>query len=215
MRSAGPKRMSRPSGIFLHRHRRGRSRRPQQNSCSTATCQNRTAFSKAARQIPGAMAGREFFGGTCRGRHTRTRAAVRSRCGRLGYRPRPAPARFPHTNTRLLITSPRSRTARHPTGCVRWTSPRSRNPRCKPPRAGRRPEPSPHRLPPLAERKRDWAFASRALDRGEDPAAIKQRIASFRPDKHNPADYAERTVEKAQAHRTQAPPRPPRRGPPQ
>ncbi|MGB6943332.1 MAG: DNA-primase RepB domain-containing protein [Bryobacteraceae bacterium] len=66
-----------------------------------------------------------------------------------------------------------------------------------------------------SQSERDWAFASRALDRGEDPAAIKQRIASFRPDKHNPADYAERTVEKAQAHRTQAPPRPPRRGPPQ
>jgi hypothetical protein len=65
-----------------------------------------------------------------------------------------------------------------------------------------------------SQSERDWAFANRALQRGEDPAAIKEKIASFRDDKHNPADYAERTVEKAQAHRAQSPPRPPKRAGP-
>jgi hypothetical protein len=67
-----------------------------------------------------------------------------------------------------------------------------------------------------SQSEEDWAFANRALDRGEDPAVIKQKIATFRHDKHNPGSYAERTVDKAQAHRTQSPPKPPKRpGPPQ
>jgi hypothetical protein len=52
---------------------------------------------------------------------------------------------------------------------------------------------------------------NRALDRGEDPAVIKQKIAAFRHDKHNPADYAERTVDKAEAARNRSSSRPPRR----
>jgi len=59
-----------------------------------------------------------------------------------------------------------------------------------------------------SQSERDWAFANRALARGEDPAAIKQKIAAFRQDKHNPADYAERTVDKAQAARHRSPARP-------
>ncbi len=56
-----------------------------------------------------------------------------------------------------------------------------------------------------SQSERDWAFAHRAIERGEDPAAIKQKIATFRHDKHNPADYAERTVDKAQAARNRSP----------
>ena len=62
-----------------------------------------------------------------------------------------------------------------------------------------------------SQSERDWAFANRALDRGEDPAVIKQKIASFRHDKHNPASYAERTVDKAQTARNSSPARPLRR----
>jgi hypothetical protein len=62
-----------------------------------------------------------------------------------------------------------------------------------------------------SQSERDWAFANRALDRGEDPAVIKQKIASFRHDKHNPVSYAERTVDKAQTARNPSPTRPHRR----
>jgi hypothetical protein len=62
-----------------------------------------------------------------------------------------------------------------------------------------------------SQSERDWAFANRALDRGEDPAVIKQKIASFRHDKHNPDHYAERTVDKAQTTRNSSPARPLRR----
>lgn len=65
-----------------------------------------------------------------------------------------------------------------------------------------------------SQSERDWAFANRALERGEDPAAIKEKIAAFRHDKHDPTDYAERTVDKAQAHRAQSPARPPKRAGP-
>ena len=58
-----------------------------------------------------------------------------------------------------------------------------------------------------SQSERDWAFANRALDRGEDPAVIKQKIATFRHDKHNPISYAERTVEKAQTARNPSPAR--------
>jgi len=62
-----------------------------------------------------------------------------------------------------------------------------------------------------SQSERDWAFANRALDRGEDPAVIKQKIATFRHDKHNPDYYAERTVDKAQTARHSSPARPLRR----
>jgi hypothetical protein len=40
----------------------------------------------------------------------------------------------------------------------------------------------------------------RALSRGDDPEVVIQRIADYRADdKHNPQDYAVRTVTKAQA----------------
>jgi len=53
-----------------------------------------------------------------------------------------------------------------------------------------------------SQSERDWAFANRALDRGENPEVIKQKIAAFRHDKHNPVSYAERTVDKAQTARS-------------
>jgi len=46
----------------------------------------------------------------------------------------------------------------------------------------------------------DWAFAKRALARGDDPEEIIRRIADYRAnDKHNPEYYARLTVTKAQA----------------
>jgi RepB DNA-primase from phage plasmid len=53
----------------------------------------------------------------------------------------------------------------------------------------------------------DWAYAKRALARGDHPSQIVQRIADFRAeDKADPLYYAELTVKKAQAEmdRTQA-----------
>jgi hypothetical protein len=50
----------------------------------------------------------------------------------------------------------------------------------------------------------DWAFAKRALARGDDPEDVVRRIADFRADdKANPDYYARLTVTKAQAARTQ------------
>jgi hypothetical protein len=52
---------------------------------------------------------------------------------------------------------------------------------------------------PLSQSEHDWAYAKRALARGDDPEEIIRRIADFRAgDKHNPQDYALRTVTKAQ-----------------
>jgi hypothetical protein len=49
-----------------------------------------------------------------------------------------------------------------------------------------------------SQSERDWAYAKRALARGESPALVAAAIASYRRyDKHNPQDYAERTVTKA------------------
>jgi hypothetical protein len=46
----------------------------------------------------------------------------------------------------------------------------------------------------------DWAYAKRALVRGDDPEVVVHRIADFRADdKTNPESYARRTVTKAQA----------------
>jgi RepB DNA-primase from phage plasmid len=48
--------------------------------------------------------------------------------------------------------------------------------------------------------ERDWAFAKRALSRGEDPSTVIQRIAAFRgKDKPSPEYYARLTVNKAKA----------------
>jgi hypothetical protein len=48
--------------------------------------------------------------------------------------------------------------------------------------------------------ERDWAFAKRALARGEDPSTVIQRIAAFRSkDKTSPEYYARLTVNKAKA----------------
>jgi hypothetical protein len=52
----------------------------------------------------------------------------------------------------------------------------------------------------LSQSEHDWAFAKRALARGDDPEEVMQRIAQHRAgDKSNPEDYARRTVTKAQA----------------
>jgi len=52
----------------------------------------------------------------------------------------------------------------------------------------------------LSQSEHDWAYAKRALARGDAPEVIIQRIADFRAnDKHDSADYARRTVTKARA----------------
>jgi RepB DNA-primase from phage plasmid len=52
----------------------------------------------------------------------------------------------------------------------------------------------------LSQSEHDWAFAKRALARGDDPETVIQRIARHRSaDKSNPEYYARLTVEKAQA----------------
>jgi hypothetical protein len=55
-----------------------------------------------------------------------------------------------------------------------------------------------HRLPRhLSQSERDWAYARRALTRGEPPRAVIDAVAAFRFDKPNPRYYAELTVKKA------------------
>jgi hypothetical protein len=50
-----------------------------------------------------------------------------------------------------------------------------------------------------SQSERDWAYAKRALSRGDDPEVVIQRIADFRAqDKANPESYARLTVTKAQ-----------------
>jgi len=52
----------------------------------------------------------------------------------------------------------------------------------------------------LSQSEHDWAYAKRALARGDDPEEIIQRIADFRTgDKPSPEYYARHTVSKAQA----------------
>jgi hypothetical protein len=52
----------------------------------------------------------------------------------------------------------------------------------------------------LSQSERDWAYAKRALARGLSPEEIMHDIAEFRAhEKHDPQDYARRTVTKAQA----------------
>ena len=51
-----------------------------------------------------------------------------------------------------------------------------------------------------ARRVNPSAYAKRALSRGESPEDVIRNIAEFRAyDKHDPQDYAFRTVTKAQA----------------
>ena len=53
---------------------------------------------------------------------------------------------------------------------------------------------------PLSQSEHDWAFAKRALARGDDPEVVIQRIADYRSDgKDDPNYYARHTVMKAQA----------------
>lgn len=53
---------------------------------------------------------------------------------------------------------------------------------------------------PMTQSEHDWAYAKRALARGVDPEEVVQNIAEFRgQQKHDPWDYARRTVVKAQA----------------
>jgi hypothetical protein len=60
---------------------------------------------------------------------------------------------------------------------------------------GRRTVPREHK----SQSERDWAFAKRALARGDDPDVVVQRIADYRAeDKADPNYYARRTVMKAQ-----------------
>jgi hypothetical protein len=52
----------------------------------------------------------------------------------------------------------------------------------------------------LSQSEHDWAFAKRALARGEDPEEVILQIARYRTsDKSNPESYARLTVTKAQA----------------
>ncbi len=52
----------------------------------------------------------------------------------------------------------------------------------------------------LSQSEHDWAYAKRALARGDDPEEVIRRITDYRgTDKHDPAYYARHTVVKAQA----------------
>jgi hypothetical protein len=51
-----------------------------------------------------------------------------------------------------------------------------------------------------SQSEHDWAYAKRALARGDDPEIVIQRIADYRADeKSDPNYYARHTVTKAQA----------------
>jgi hypothetical protein len=51
-----------------------------------------------------------------------------------------------------------------------------------------------------SQSERDWAYAKRALARGDDFEEVVRKIADFRfDDKSSPKSYARRTVTKAQA----------------
>jgi hypothetical protein len=50
----------------------------------------------------------------------------------------------------------------------------------------------------LSQSERDWAYAKRALGRGEPESYVAEKIARYRAgEKHDPHDYAQRTVRKA------------------
>jgi len=57
-----------------------------------------------------------------------------------------------------------------------------------------------------SQSEHDWAYAKRALARGDDPEVVIQRIADYRSDdKADPNYYARLTVSKAQAQMQRAP----------
>jgi hypothetical protein len=59
-----------------------------------------------------------------------------------------------------------------------------------------------------SQSEQDWAYAKRALARGDDPELVVQRIADFRSeDKPNPLYYARLTVAKARVSLNRAPER--------
>jgi RepB DNA-primase from phage plasmid len=63
-----------------------------------------------------------------------------------------------------------------------------------------RPKPQSSPRANLSQSEHDWAFAKRALARGDDPEEVIIQIARYRAaDKSDPEDYARRTVTKAQA----------------
>ena len=65
----------------------------------------------------------------------------------------------------------------------------------------------------LSQSEHDWAFAKRALARGDDPELVIQRIADYRSqDKGDPNYYARHTVMKAQAALHSATPKTPDEG---
>jgi hypothetical protein len=49
----------------------------------------------------------------------------------------------------------------------------------------------------VSQSERDWAYAKRALARGDSETKVIAEIARYRPDKHDPQYYAEITVRKA------------------
>ncbi len=49
----------------------------------------------------------------------------------------------------------------------------------------------------VTQSERDWAFALRALARGDEPSTVAEAMAAYRTDKPNPTYYAEYTVSKA------------------
>jgi hypothetical protein len=51
----------------------------------------------------------------------------------------------------------------------------------------------------ISQSERDWAYAKRALARGENPESVIQAMAAFRTDKPDPQYYARHTVTKAAA----------------
>jgi hypothetical protein len=50
-----------------------------------------------------------------------------------------------------------------------------------------------------SQSEHDWAYALRAIARGDEPEEVTRAIAAYRPDKSNPQYYAQHTVEKALA----------------
>ena len=50
-----------------------------------------------------------------------------------------------------------------------------------------------------SQSEHDWAYALRAIARGDEPEEVTRAIATYRPDKSNPLYYAQHTVEKALA----------------
>lgn len=58
----------------------------------------------------------------------------------------------------------------------------------------------------ISQSERDWAYANRALARGDDPNDVIRAIAAYRPDKPDPNYYAEHTVQKVLRSISKPPP---------